>query len=79
MCSEAGQALIAKAIKEKIDSHFLTLTPAIRPFGEESGDQKRTATLQDAKAAMSDFIVVGRPIYKAPNPQEVINKILQSL
>ena len=71
--------LESKAIKEKIGSHFLTLTPAIRPFGEESGDQKRTATLQDAKAAMSDFIVVGRPIYKAPNPQEVINKILQSL
>lgn len=71
--------LESKAIKEKINSHFLTLTPAIRPFGEDSGDQKRTATLQDAKAAMSDFIVVGRPIYKASNPQEVIDKILQAL
>ena len=68
--------LESKAIKEKIGQDFLTLTPAIRPFGEDSGDQKRTATLQDAKEAMSDFIVVGRPIYKAENPQEVVGKIL---
>ena len=62
--------------KEKIGQDFLTLTPAIRPFGEDSGDQKRTAILQDAKEAMSDFIVVGRPIYKAENPQEIVQKIL---
>ena len=66
----------SKAIKKKIGQYFLTPTPAIRPFGEDSGDQKRTATLQDAKEAMSDFIVVGRPIYKAENPQEVVGKIL---
>ncbi len=71
--------LESKAIKETIHSDFLTLTPAIRPFGEDSGDQKRTATLQDAKAAMTDFIVVGRPIYKAQNPKEVVWKILNSI
>lgn len=67
------------AIKERLGDTFLTLTPAIRPFGESVGDQKRVATLQDAKDAKSDFIVVGRPIYKAENPKRVVEKILQNL
>lgn len=66
-------------IKQTFSRDFLTLTPAIRPFGEGSGDQKRIANLQDAKEAMSDFIVVGRPIYKAANPQEVVKKILETM
>ena len=55
---------------------FLTLTPGIRPFGEAADDQKRVATLQDALREKSDFIVIGRPIYKAQNPREVTQKIL---
>ncbi|WP_104722692.1 orotidine-5'-phosphate decarboxylase [Helicobacter mesocricetorum] len=66
-------------IKKAFGQDFLTLTPAIRPFGEGSGDQKRVANLQDAKEAMSDFIVVGRPIYKAENPRAIVRKILESM
>ena len=66
-------------IKKTFGQDFLTLTPAIRPFGEGSGDQKRVANLQDAKEARSDFIVVGRPIYEAANPQEVVQKILRAM
>ncbi|WP_300958177.1 orotidine 5'-phosphate decarboxylase / HUMPS family protein, partial [uncultured Helicobacter sp.] len=55
-----------------------TITPGIRPFGEEANDQRRVATLQDAKAAMSDFVVIGRPIYKAENPLSIVERILQS-
>lgn len=66
----------SKIIKDVTDSKFLTLTPAIRPFGESSDDQKRVATIEDAKRELVDFIVVGRPIYKASNPKEVVSKIL---
>lgn len=66
-------------VKTQLGDEFLTLTPAIRPFGESSGDQKRVATLQDAKEARSDFIVVGRPIYKAENPKKVVEIILENL
>ncbi|EEO26230.1 orotidine-5'-phosphate decarboxylase [Helicobacter winghamensis] len=66
-------------VKTQLGDEFLTLTPAIRPFGESSGDQKRVATLQDAKDARSDFIVVGRPIYKAENPRKVVETILENL
>lgn len=66
-------------IKKTFGQEFLTLTPAIRPFGEASGDQKRVANLQDAKEAMSDFIVVGRPIYKSANPQVIVKNILETM
>ncbi|WP_298495048.1 orotidine-5'-phosphate decarboxylase [Helicobacter sp. UBA3407] len=69
----------SQTIKEQVGTDFLTLTPAIRPFGENSGDQKRVATLEDAKTARSDFIVVGRPIYKAQNPKAVVEQILKEM
>ncbi len=66
-------------IKEHSSKEFITLTPGIRPFGEESGDQKRVADIAKAKKELVDFIVVGRPIYKASNPKEVVQKILKKI
>ena len=66
-------------IKENTSKNFLTLTPGIRPFGESAGDQKRVANLKSAKENLVDFIVVGRPIYKANNPKEVVEKILKEI
>ncbi|MDE5591498.1 MAG: orotidine-5'-phosphate decarboxylase [Helicobacter sp.] len=66
-------------IKEQIGEEFLTLTPGIRPFEEDKGDQKRVANLAQAKQAKSDFIVIGRPIYDAKNPLEAVDKILKSI
>ena len=66
-------------IKKNTDKEFLTLTPGIRPFGEDSGDQKRVATINKAKEELVDFIVVGRPIYKAENPPNKIEDILKEL
>jgi orotidine-5'-phosphate decarboxylase len=67
------------SIKSLTESSFITLTPGIRPFGEDAGDQERVATIDVAHAANVDFIVVGRPIYKAPNPADVVEKILAAL
>jgi orotidine-5'-phosphate decarboxylase len=66
-------------IKQNTDKAFLTLTPGIRPFGEDSGDQKRVADIAMAKEELVDFIVVGRPIYQAENPKEVVKKILSNI
>ncbi len=66
-------------IKENTSKNFLTLTPGIRPFGESAGDQKRVANIQEAKKNLVDFIVVGRPIYKAKNPKEIVEKILKEI
>ena len=66
-------------IKNNTSKNFLTLTPGIRPFGENAGDQKRVADINEAKKNLVDFIVVGRPIYKAKNPKEVVEKILKEI
>lgn len=67
----------SKMIKEATNKSFITLTPGIRPFGESAKDQKRVANLELARDEKSDFIVVGRPIYNALNPREVVEKILE--
>ena len=66
-------------IKNNTSKEFITLCPGIRPFGEDAGDQKRVADILFAKENLVDFIVVGRPIYKADNPKEVVEKILQNI
>ena len=67
------------SIKNMTSNSFITLTPGIRPFGEDSQDQQRVADLEFAKNANIDFIVVGRPIYNSINPQDKVEKILQHI
>ncbi len=67
----------SRSIKEITSQNFLTLCPAIRPFGEDAGDQHRVATLELAKEERVDFPVIGRPIYRDNNPVEKVQKILE--
>lgn len=69
----------SKNIKNNTHPNFLTLTPGIRPFGENNDDQKRVANLETAKENKSDFIVIGRPIYKDKNPKAICEKILRHI
>ncbi|RUM46029.1 MAG: orotidine-5'-phosphate decarboxylase [Hydrogenimonas sp.] len=69
----------SRMIKHETDRNFLTLTPGIRPFGEASDDQKRVADIATAHKEQVDIIVVGRPVYKADKPAEVVEKILEAL
>jgi orotidine-5'-phosphate decarboxylase len=69
-------AFESKAIKSATAKSFMTLCPAIRPFGEDSGDQSRVATLEFAYSQLVDFPVIGRPIYDDSNPKEKVEKIL---
>jgi len=66
-------------IKKSNDKNFLTLTPGIRPFGEDASDQQRVATIEFAKENLVDIIVVGRPIYKSDNPALKIKEIIKNL
>ncbi len=40
-------------------------------------DQERVANAKEAKQNLSDFIVVGRPIYQAKEPREVVLELLK--
>jgi orotidine-5'-phosphate decarboxylase len=72
-------AFESASIKSVTADGFLTLTPGIRPFGEDAGDQQRVATIDAAHNEKVDFIVVGRPIYKADDPAAVVERILSHL
>ncbi|WP_205437007.1 orotidine-5'-phosphate decarboxylase [Helicobacter suis] len=69
----------SKAIKQATSTRFLTLTPAIRPFAHSLDDQKRVGNLKDARDALADFIVIGRPIYEDSNPVQITTKILEMI
>ena len=69
----------SRAIKETTADSFLTLCPAIRPFGEDAADQQRVATLELATQERVDFPVVGRPIYKDSDPVSKVEKILETI
>jgi orotidine-5'-phosphate decarboxylase len=72
-------AFESASIKALTSDRFVTLTPGIRPFGEDAGDQQRVATIETAHDEKVDFIVVGRPIYKAKDPAAVVEKIVTRL
>lgn len=57
----------------------LIVTPGVRPAGADLGDQKRVATPANAIADGADHIVVGRPVWKSPNPKAAAQAILAEL
>lgn len=57
----------------------LIVTPGVRPAGADLGDQKRIATPAQAIRDGVDHIVVGRPIWAAPDPRAAAEQILAEL
>jgi orotidine-5'-phosphate decarboxylase len=55
------------------------VTPGIRPRDAKADDQTRIMTPGDAAKAGANFIVVGRPIFKAPDPVAAAKAILSEL
>lgn len=57
----------------------LIVTPGVRPAGAALGDQKRVATPAGALKSGADHIVVGRPIWQAPDPAAAAQAILAEI
>jgi orotidine-5'-phosphate decarboxylase len=55
------------------------VVPGVRPAGSAAGDQARTAMPEEMAAAGADFVVVGRPITKAPDPAAAAAAIARAL
>jgi orotidine-5'-phosphate decarboxylase len=55
------------------------VTPGIRLADAAADDQKRTLTPREAIQAGANWLVIGRPIYEAPNPREAAEQISRSL
>ena len=57
----------------------LIVTPGVRPAGADKGDQKRIMTPAEAISAGADHVVVGRPVWQAPSPQDAAKAIIAEL
>jgi orotidine-5'-phosphate decarboxylase len=55
------------------------VTPGIRAGDEKADDQKRTLSAREAMQAGANWLVIGRPIYAAPDPVGAAERILNSL
>ncbi len=67
------------AIRAACSPDFTLVVPGIRPAGTASGDQKRTMTPAEAMALGADYLVVGRPITEAPDPEVAARDIVAEL
>ena len=68
-----------RALRTRMGSDFLVITPGVRPAGAAHGDQARVVTPAEAIAAGSTHLVVGRPITAAPNPAREAEKIIREI
>lgn len=56
------------AVRQRVGAGIVLVTPGVRLPEDAAGDQKRVVTPEDAVRRGADYIVVGRPITKAPDP-----------
>ena len=70
ICSPEEIKLLRKNYKDK-----LIVTPGIRNKQDDAGYQKRLATRSQAFKNGADYVVVGRPVYKAHNPLEALRNL----
>lgn len=74
----SGEEIIG--IKKECGNNFIVVVPGVRPdWVKDKDDQKRVITPKQAIQSGADFIVVGRPITKADNPEEAAEKILKEI
>ncbi len=57
----------------------LIVTPGVRPYGADLGDQKRIATPAQAMRDGADHVVVGRPVHRAADPRAMAMGIVREL
>ena len=69
----------AAALRQALGPGVLIVTPGIRPKGAERHDQTRSITPAEAVAAGADYIVVGRPITRAPDPRSAAEAIVREI
>jgi orotidine-5'-phosphate decarboxylase len=74
VCS-AQEASALKAAHPRLQ----LVTPGIRPAGSAQDDQRRILTPAQALQAGSDYLVSGRPISQAANPQQALAAVLAQL
>jgi orotidine-5'-phosphate decarboxylase len=75
VCSPLEIARLRQVLPDSIE----LVAPGIRTGTEQPDDQKRTLSPKEAMDAGASWLVIGRPIYAAPNPRAATKAIAESL
>ncbi len=67
------------AVRLIVGPRMVLCTPGIRLADAKPDDQARVETPQAAIRAGSNLLVIGRPIYEAPDPEKAAEEILASI
>lgn len=73
-----ASGLEIRRLRERLGSHFMVITPGIRPV-TNIDDQKRVVTPTQAFGNGADFIVVGRPIRDSQHPRAAAESIIAEI
>ena len=65
----------AGAIRRELGARPWLVVPGIRGAGEDPGDQARTASAAEARAAGATHLVVGRPVLRAADPGAAFQRL----
>lgn len=71
--------LEAAALRRQCGKSFCLVTPGIRPAEAAQDDQQRVATPRQAIADGADYLVIGRPITRAPDPLAALRRITDEI
>ncbi len=66
-------------IRENCGPDFKIICPGVRPDWSAKGDQKRVLTPKEAIALGADYLVVGRPITQASDPETAAKLVMQEI
>ncbi|MEH2327941.1 orotidine-5'-phosphate decarboxylase [Nostoc sp.] len=66
-------------LRQTCGNDFLLVCPGVRPTWADKGDQKRSLTPAQAIIAGADYLVIGRPITAATEPELAWKRISEEL
>lgn len=66
-------------LRRSLGEDFIIVTPGIRPAAPMADDQRRTMQAKEAVSAGADYLVVGRPVTRAPDPYAAAKKIIAEM
>ena len=69
----------ARMLRQSLGQDFCIVTPGIRPAGSAAGDQRRICTPAEAITQGADYLVIGRPIRDAAEPEAAVLAIQQEI
>lgn len=69
----------APMLRQALGQDFRLVTPGIRPASASRDDQSRVVTPMDALRQGSNYLVIGRPITRAPDPLAALHAIHQEI